>query len=312
MKALVWNCQGAGSPLTIPQLREACNLLSPNLVFLCETKNRKIFMEKLQKQLRFEESVMVESMNKAGGMAVMWSNEVQVMDVVTTAFTVEVHIMESEANVDWWFIGIYASTDDQIRRNQWEVIERRKGKPWTWSNQWTQEGEIIQRLDRALGSSAWSQHFDRATVKHIENFGSDHSMIFLDANPLREKRKKRFIFDKRWLKKEGVEEVVKQAWNSPHSGSRMYKVHRKIATCKVEILKWRNQFQGNARKNIDKVKKQLEELKDTDCQDKKRRNKMLKRQLKEAYEEEEMFWSQKSRVQWLKEGDRNTHFFHLV
>ena len=191
-------------------------------------------------------------MNKAGGMAVMWSNEVQVMDVVTTAFTVEVHIMESEANVDWWFIGIYASTDDQIRRNQWEVIERRKvlwgqrwlisgdfndiasndekwggrrreegsfrdfrlfihqnglidlgfeGKPWTWSNQWTQEGEIRQRLDRALGSSAWSQHFDRATVKHIENFGSDHSMILLDANPLRERRKKRFIFDKMWLKK---------------------------------------------------------------------------------------------------------------
>ena len=133
MKALVWNCQGAGSPLTIPQLREACNLLSPNLVLLCETKNRKIFMEKLQKQLRFEESVVVESMNKSGGMTVMWSNEVQVMDVVTTAFTVDVHIMESKANVDWWFKGIYASTDDQIRRNQWEVIERRKV---LWGQRW--------------------------------------------------------------------------------------------------------------------------------------------------------------------------------
>ena len=85
-------------------------------------------------------------------------------------------------------------------------------------------------------------------------------------------------------------------------------MYRKIAKCGV--LKWRNNFQGNARKNIEKIKQQLEELKTIDCQDKKGRNKELKMQLKEAYDEEKIFWSQKSRVQWLKEGDRNTHFLH--
>ncbi|XP_071926179.1 uncharacterized protein [Coffea arabica] len=259
---MVWNCQGVGSPLTIPQLRKACNLLSPQMVFLCETKNRKQFMEKIRRQLRFDKGVVVASMNKAVGMTVMWSSEVKVLEVRTTAFIMEVHIMDTDNNEDWWFIGIYASTDDQIRREQWEVIERRKvlwgtrwmitgdfnditsneekwggrkreeetfkdfgnfieqnglidigfkGNPWTWSNHWSQEGEIKQRLDRALVSNDWSQSFDKATVKHIDNFGSDHSMLLIDSIPLKERRKKHFFFDKRWLKKEGVEQVIKKA-----------------------------------------------------------------------------------------------------
>ena len=112
--------------MTIPQLREACNLLSPQMVFLCETKNRKQFMEKVRRQLRFDEGVVVESMNKAGGMTVMWSSKVRVLEVKTTVFTIDVHIMDTDNNEVWWFIGIYASTDDQIRSKQWEVIERWK------------------------------------------------------------------------------------------------------------------------------------------------------------------------------------------
>ena len=100
MKALVWNCQGAGSPLTIFQLKEACNLLSLNMVFLCETKNKQQFMEKVRKQLRFEDCVVVESMNKSRGMVMMWNTEVKVLEINTTAFTMEAHIMDTEINVD--------------------------------------------------------------------------------------------------------------------------------------------------------------------------------------------------------------------
>lgn len=38
----------------------------------------------------------------------------------------------------------------------------------------------------------------------------------------------------------------------------------------------------------------------------------IRKELLDAHGNEEMFWKQKSRNQWLKEGDRNTRFFHAT
>ena len=78
-------------------------------------------------------------MNKAGGMAVIWITNVTVLELITTAFTMEVHIMDTDTNLDQWFIGIYVSTDDQIRNNQWKIVEIRKE---LWGLRWIIAGDF--------------------------------------------------------------------------------------------------------------------------------------------------------------------------
>ncbi|XP_027096192.1 uncharacterized protein [Coffea arabica] len=308
MRVQVWNCQSVGSPLTIPQLREVNNLFSPSMVFLSETKNRTKYMEKVKNILRFDEMVVVEAMNKAGGMALLWKDEVKILEVLTTAFTIEAHVEDAEVNSDWWFIGIYASCDNQIRKQQWQVIERLKrlwgerwliagdfndivsneekwggssrlessfqdfkqfingnhlldigfvGHPWTWSNNWEQGGDIKQRLDRGLCSYPWSQVYEKIHCTHIASYASDHSILLFDTMMNIGRRKKRFYFDKRWLKRDDIGEVVRSAWENEFNGSRMFQVVMKIKNCRVALLKWRNNFQANSQKDIEQIKNQL-------------------------------------------------------
>ncbi|XP_071940156.1 uncharacterized protein [Coffea arabica] len=318
MKVLVWNCQGAGSPLTVSQLREANNLLSPNIIFLSETKNRYNYMKMVQKILRFEESVIVEAMDRKESMALFWNKDIEVREVVTTALTIEALVFDPELQIDWWFIGVYMSCDANIRKQQWKVLTARRqlwgdkwllagdfndiltneekwggftGNPWTWSNNWDGEGEIRQRLDRGLSTINWSQFFDKAKCDHVETVGSDHNMLLIDNWPRMDKKRSKFFFDKRWLKREGISQVVEQAWKQTVEGNRIYRITRQIANCRVALLKWKNNFTGNSLLKINQVKQQIKEIKESKESGVKDKISELKIQLKEAYTEEEQFWA---------------------
>ncbi|XP_071923061.1 uncharacterized protein [Coffea arabica] len=63
---------------------------------------------------------------------------------------------------------------------------------------------------------------------------------------------------------------------------------------------------------ISRIKKEIAKVHMGQQADKKGRLSALERQLTEAYKKEETYWGQNTKVQWLKEEDRNTKYFHAM
>lgn len=81
MIQLCWNCQGLGNPVTVQNLREVTRSHNPSLVFLCETHQRKDYVNNLRKQLGYYKGFNVEPIGSAGGLSLWWRPDVSV-DVV--------------------------------------------------------------------------------------------------------------------------------------------------------------------------------------------------------------------------------------
>ncbi|XP_071905855.1 uncharacterized protein [Coffea arabica] len=361
MKVVVWNCRGVGGPLTIPQLKEVTNFHSPKVVFLCETKNQEGFMGKVQRKIKYDNSYFVNSIGRAGGLALFWNNEVTLDKIVSTDWCISARVEDKDSKGYWGLVCVYASTDSNIRKAQWKSLEDRmrdwgedwiivgdfndlrsseekwggrdraercfrefnrfikdnnlvdlgyQGVPWTWCNSWEGDGEVKERLDRCLCSTEWLQRFEKAQCTHLETEASDHLMLLVDTNPENRRRKQRFYFDQRWTQNPEAKRVIQGAWTKVKLGSRMFRVATKIKECRMAILEWRKNVQGNSKVRIKELKEKLAEVKARNDDGKRVQVDDLKAQLTKAYAEEEMFWSKKSRSKWLKEGDKNTAFFH--
>ena len=108
-----------------------------------------------------------------------------------------------------------------------------------------------------------------------------------------------------------MENVIRDAWNIPSEGTRWYQVTQKIKNCRIELLKWNSSKKGNSLERINGCKKKIEDIKALNVDNKKQQMPEAKKQLKAAYDEEEAYWNQKSRLRWLNEGDKNTQFSML-
>ena len=96
-------------------------------------------MESVKQKLNIEDSVIVDSVGKAGGLALFWKHWIKMIEVELSNFYIAARMTDIEARCEWTFIGIYASTDDGRRRSQWREIERTMTK---WGDKWIIVGDF--------------------------------------------------------------------------------------------------------------------------------------------------------------------------
>ncbi|GMI95338.1 hypothetical protein HRI_003203100 [Hibiscus trionum] len=182
------------------------------------------------------------------------------------------------------------------------------GTWFTWQKGRMADNNIRERLDRGLANSFWRDLFPDFSLKHLSHTFSDHCPLLLDTNKglMGPPDQWVFRFEASWLLERTCELEVKRLWGA----SSGHLLHR-LEYLKTGLWKWATALRRNRRHKESMLRKRLQDLAQAFPSD-ENLHELVDTQLEINLEmdKEELYWEQRARVNWLRNGDRNTTFFH--
>lgn len=187
------------------------------------------------------------------------------------------------------------------------------GIPWTWTNKQVDGVLIKVRLDHFVAMNDWMEIYPCFRVDNIKGYESDHNVIVLHTNyrDMGRRNCKRFKFEAMWQRHPDCEQIVSDCWRMSSGGSAFKRVMGCIKSCSYGLKDWNRSTFGNIQKKIEQCRERLEAYDlITDGSVDPQVYKNVKIQLEDLLEKDELAWKQRSRIQWIRERDRNTKYFH--
>lgn len=144
-------------------------------------------------------------------------------------------------------------------------------------------------------------------VQHLATTSSDHLPILVKLFPDQVfTSARRFKFENVWLRVNDCDQVVKESWL--RSEGQQLQTH--LLRCGEDLQRWGERIQASfgerlrALKNIISIlRRQFDDVTTMELTN-------METQYFDLLKQKEMFWQQRSKVFWLREGDANTKTFH--
>ncbi|XP_024038343.1 uncharacterized protein LOC112097373 [Citrus clementina] len=324
MKILSWNIRGLGNPRMYPALKKILQMHGPHLVFLCETKLKTRQMNEVSRKLNYENCFAVSSIGKGGGLALLWNSETKVQIKSFNKHHIDAEI-EMENGKLTRCTGVYGHPDTRQRKHTWTLLRQLsdisyKGYPYTWSNGRFGPAFVEERLDRFVCNNAWRDVFSDGAATNIDSWTSDHCPVVMEVQVrgsgmnFNQRRATLIHYEDMWSPYDTCKEIIEKewslqgCWNAVNPVSMFQKVSKNSM---ARLILWsKEEFRGRQKK-LEKLMNQLRSLKLSRVQYVKgNKIKEVERQIQYMLADDEIYWKQRSRADWLKGGDKNTKFFH--
>jgi hypothetical protein len=141
------------------------------------------------------------------------------------------------------------------------------GYEFTWNNRREAEENIQVRLDRATVTASFLDIFPMTHVENIVTEESDHLALLIHvldhSQDSRRNTQQSFHSEEMWLKHDGYDDMVKEAWmnNGIGSCSDLNSLWRQLRGATQDIQRWSYSSFGSVKAEIKTLRRKLEEAK---------------------------------------------------
>ncbi|XP_019170571.1 PREDICTED: uncharacterized protein LOC109166142 [Ipomoea nil] len=184
-----------------------------------------------------------------------------------------------------------------------------EGPQFTWCRGLSLTSFKAARLDRALCNSEWRMRFLDASVLHLPMVGSDHAPLLIRT---KESQKcaglRNFKYNVAWSTHPDFSKFIKENWNADYDlDHAKEELARKLQDWNHSSFE--NIFQRK-RRVLARIKGVQRAIEIRPRSDLIKLSKKLQKELEKILSQEELYWFQSSREEWIATGDRNTRFYH--
>ncbi|GJV27544.1 putative RNA-directed DNA polymerase [Tanacetum coccineum] len=184
------------------------------------------------------------------------------------------------------------------------------GLQFTWNKSPGNPCGLLMKLDRVMGNVHFLEKFLNANALFLPFITSDHTQSVLNIPSIPGAKPKPFKFANFLASKPKFLPTVKPSWCKNVQGCSMFSVVSKLKSLKKPLRKLKYAHGDLA----DKVKNRKEELcnvqahmvNDPTNENIRQKEAFVLGKFKEAVRDEEFFLKQRSKINWLSEGDHNT------